>query len=381
MKPALPLFVIALAMLTGCYPEDWAEVTPDGKALVTSNMQKGVFWMTLDGKQCKRLGRAGWNPKVSPDGRYCVFTEWGEDAKSPSHCDFVLYDLASDARTFLRSWKVDQAKDEAVFILPSWRPDGKEIAYVVWRFCKSGPHNYDPLQFTELRVVNIENHNDRNIDDRVGLFSSWSPDGARLAFMRSIETGTAQLPKECATLGELRTMLRDHSTKPVAGLVFNPYCHLSWLSNDRIMFGSIGIPLPASQQDWNDPREAAFVADVNLGTIKRIDATLGMSWRAFSSVLRVSPDRQRFLYGEVDPNSSTGPGPENKVVKLWCYNLAESKRAFLCEFKADAYPFWITNTKIGYYEDKDTIIIASIDDKDHLVVERKIDLTACTGGR
>jgi len=356
-RKVLAIFVIAL--LVGCYPLQWVDVSPDGKALIFSDPREGVFWLTTDGKEVKRLADNGWCAKFSPDGRYCVFMAgWDPNSdQPPKQIDFVLYDLTTDTRKVLRSWK--NLENESLFILPSWRPGSEEIAYVLWRKEKQGEGPQ-----TELHIINLESESDRLIQNSVGIPCSWSPDGKRLAFCRSEFKGP-DLPERYA-LGSL-WISEEGSTRAVAGILLDPSAHISWLSNDRILFVSPKVSLPCSEREKNDMERAVCVFDLATKTVGPLYETKGISWRALSSCLRLSPDRRRFLFG-----TYTGT-PPNKVT-LWSYNLSNSRRTKIAESVGDGYPFWVTNDKVGYFEGEDKIVIAEIDDNSQVVAKQTLDL-------
>jgi hypothetical protein len=360
-RKILAIFVVAL--LGGCYPLQWVDVSPDGKALLFSDPRKGVFWLTPDGKEVKRLAESGWCAKFSPDGRSCVFMAGWNPASDqpPKQVDLVLYDLTTEVSKVLRSWQTPE--DERVFILPAWRPDGKEIAYVLWRMKKEGEG-----QQTELRIIDPETKSDRTIRKNVGIYCGWSPDGKRLAFYRS-ELDAPDLPKGYA-LGSL-SISEKGSAKAVAGLLLDSYADVTWLSNDRILFISPKISLPCSEREKNDMEEAVYVFDLATKTVAPIYETRGVSWRALSSCLRLSPDRRRFLFGTHEPEP--GMGITGKV-KLWCYDLTSSTKTMIAEAEMDSYPFWVANDKVGYFESEDKIVIATIDDKSQVVSKETLDL-------
>ncbi|KPJ62713.1 MAG: hypothetical protein AMS15_02995 [Planctomycetes bacterium DG_23] len=357
------LAILVVALLVGCYPVQWVDVSPDGKALLFSDPRKGVFWLTPDGKEVKRLAENGWCARFSPDGRYCVFMAGWNPASGqpPEQVDLVVYDLTAEERKVLRSWQTPE--DERVFILPSWRPDGKEIAYVLWRMKKQGEG-----QQTELHIINLETKSDRLIQKNVGIYCSWSQDGERLAFYRS-ELEAPGLPKGYA-LGSLSISEKD-GAEAVAGLLLDSYADVTWLSNDRILFVSPKISLPCSEREKNNMEEAVYVFDLATKTAAPIYETKGVSWRALSSCLRLSPDRRRFLFGTHEPGSEPGRGGK---VRLWCYDLTSSTKTMIAEAEMDAYPFWLSNDKVGYFESEDKMVIAEITDKSQVVSKEPLEL-------
>jgi len=66
-------------------------------------------------------------------------------------------------------------------------------------------------------------------------------------------------------------------------------------------------------------------------------------------------------------------------VRLWCYDFASSGKTMVVEAEMDAYPFWVTNSRVGYFEDEDKIVIVDIDEKPEPVVKQILDLDKLLG--
>ena len=370
------ILVVSVVVLAGCYPEEWMDVSPDGRALVYSGGDAGVFWLTVDGKQSRRLGALGWNPKFAPDGRHCVFQEVKEVKPDGQRADLVVSDTTDGTKEVLRSWSGDDV-GESLYVMPSWHPDGKEIAYVLWKFVKKeGEGSGEPDQQTELRVVDAGTGEDRLLFTNVGIHCRWSPDGKMLALFRSAPEGE-YLGEQM--LGTMEILDRETGeVKHTAGILFNPYADLAWLSNDRVIFVSAMLSLPASGRSKDDLQEAVHVYDLVTNSVAPIYETAGISWRQFSSCLRLSPDRRRVLYGTHDPSAKGPPsvdyGPSGKV-SLWCYEFSRSRKVLLADSVADAYPFWLDDDRIGYFEGEGKVVIADIDDEGKVTGTRPLDLS------
>jgi hypothetical protein len=372
------LLAITLILSVGCYPEQWVDVSPDGKALVISCLEEyeGVFWLSLDGNKVRRLADQGWCAKFSPDGTRCVFMSWeGDFNNEADKVDLVLYDLATDRQKVLRSWP--KTEDEAPFILPSWRPDGKEIAYVVWRLVEEPEGQAGIAHQTELHIIDPQTLEDREIEDNVGIHCAWSPDGNHLAFYQS-EIKASTLPDGFA-LGSLNQWSRkERRMSAAAGLLLDPFAHLAWLSNDRVLFVAPSVSLPCSEREKDDMDEAVFVYDLMTKTVAPIHQTKGISWRAYSSCLRLSPDCRRLLFGTHVSGASGAMGLSGSV-KPWCYDFASSGKTMVAEAEMDAYPFWVTSSQVGYFEGDDKIVIVDIDEKPEPVVKQTLDLEKLLG--
>lgn len=361
----LGVLLVSLAppVLVGCIPDKWVGVSPDGQSLVLSigeGGEEGVYWLTLDGKHVKRLADHGFYPKFSPDGRYCSFAGPILNSEGEQEMALVLYDLAAERQTVLRSWE----EEEESLIWATWKPDGTEIAYVLLRMAEP--------QGTLLHVIDVQTKNERRVGDDVGLHCAWSPDGERLAYYQAEAKGF--IDSEHAVLGSLQVLEGGHS-RAVAGVLFDPGADVAWLTNDRILFVSPRMSLPASEREKNDVRQAVCVGDLVTRTVAPIYETIGISWHSFSSGLRLSPDRRRFLFGTLLPRVEEQPQGEERVT-LWCYSLSTSKKEVLVPSisSVEAYPFWVDDSQVGYFEDENTIAIAQIDEESKVVSTRTLDL-------
>jgi Tol biopolymer transport system component len=154
LLPAL-LAVVALLALPAA-----AQAT---LAYTTNIFHPHVTVANDNGKGAKRIG-AGWNPKVSPDGKLVVFEREGGKNKAP---EMKLYDVATGkTKTIFSPWR------EAYSF--AWSPDSTMVAAL------RGPE----IGKRTLAVVDVETGKQTKI--ATGYFNgmSFSPDGTELVYGR-----------------------------------------------------------------------------------------------------------------------------------------------------------------------------------------------------
>ncbi len=273
---------VALALLVaGCIPTriGWS---PDGqRAFVLAD--DGLRFCDVNGKlgdlQAQQVKAAAW----TPDGKQLVYAaNTGDDEHAIAIAPVTADGLGEPTQL--------AATEEAVMSLRI-APDGGAVLYTVGR--DAGDDDNDVIHGTW--VVSTTGGDSRLLNDRTSAYPDWTADSKHAVYFRQVEGNTM--------VGELlRQKVRDDAgriavdddTDTLAGLVFATFGRVRCLKDGRVLFNSIEITLPVTENDVPQQQQLFVLDPARRATLARLipRGTLGEMPNNVS-YYTVSPDEKR----------------------------------------------------------------------------------------
>jgi TolB protein len=163
-------------LTTGAALDELPNFSPDGTRIAFSRDEDGmlsVWTMRSDGSSLKRLTKSGqdWHPVWAPDGTKIAFTSGRKGAPG-----IYLIDAEGNAESRLTKSKHESAGQYSEDGEVTWSPDGARMAFVTTR--TGGPLMY---------VMNADGTGQKLLvgaDKGEPLGPAWSPGGEFIAFHR-----------------------------------------------------------------------------------------------------------------------------------------------------------------------------------------------------
>ena len=179
-----------------------------------------IYTITVEGTH-RRTVRRGWSPTWSPGGRHIAFLRVQHRGALPGR-DRTRIGIMRPNGTRLR-FLTPGHNDSA----PAFSPDGRSVAYV---------RNYAGVQGEQWRIIDADGSGARLVRTLNGASNirycapQWSPDGQRLATIRTVDDPTDNDPStaQFTTVDPSGTDERVAFTFPMGNVPRYSMCDFSW---------------------------------------------------------------------------------------------------------------------------------------------------------
>ncbi len=347
MKTKLSLLSSLVLLLTtsGCFAVGWYNVDVS---------RQGRLAMVAGGESVTVIDRQSGLVLFVPVPTSCHWVRWSPDER------FIYCATESDTDEdpkILRVAPTSGSTPEVLLSTPGLvetlevSPDGRFLSFAAIK---------DEGKPSTLTLFDIDARQTKELLKGVGWFHAWSPDGKRIAALRS---NNPEREDEELGLGEIVLVYPETGeVKPLLGVFYMPWTSFDWTPDGNgllLTTHTPEMPLVGGGKGWEAPLPAAVhlleedqprprkLLEIPAG---KTDSSLGI-WN-----LAFSPDGRHFLY-------TIAREQEDEKAEVWVAKADGSEsRPMTREANLWCGTFWADDASVGWFqEEPGALIISSLD--------------------